>query len=154
MKQQIGAVMENTYWNGQGKFQAGYNELVKLMPGSGRADTVAGEMIRAVSRLGYDFYNNGMGNNTSGAANFLREKGALDPKTYETIYEYTRGQLYRGRYNGDSLQLAIERATDMTVEMITRNPVLITMSNTEDMFDFEDAEEHYEYDDEYEEDFR
>jgi len=107
-----------------------------------------------VSRLGYDFYNNGMGNNTSGAANFLREKGAIDSDTYDTIYEYTRGQLYRGRYNGDSLQLAIERATDMTVEMITRNPVLITMSNTEDLFDFGDADEHYEFEEEEEEDFR
>lgn len=146
--------MENTYWNHQGKFQAAYDELVKLMPGMGKADTVAGELVRAISRLGYDFYNNGMGNNTSGAANFLRDKGAIDPDTYATIYEYTRGQLYQGNYEGDSLHTAIERATDQTLEFIIRNPVLITQPNEQDMFDFEDEEERFEEDEDcyYDED--
>ena len=135
--------MNNTYWNNSGKFQAEYDELVKLMPGSGNASTVAGELIRSVSRLGYDLYNNGMGNNTSGAVNFLREKGAIDADTHATIYAYTRGRLYEGRYDGDDLQRAIERAVDMTVEMITRNPQLITMSNTEDMFDYGEPEQNF-----------
>lgn len=136
--------MENTYWNHKGKFQAEYDRMVdELMPAMGACDTVAGELIRSVSRLGYDFYNNGMGNNTSGAANFLREKGAIDPDTYDTIYEFTRGRLYEGRYNGDSLQVAIERAVDMTVEMILRNPVLLTAKNEEDMFDYGEPEQHF-----------
>jgi hypothetical protein len=141
--------MENTYWNGNGKFQAAYDELVNLMPASGKADTVAGELIRATSRIGYQFYNNGMGNNVSGALNFLREKGAIDEDTYDTIYEYSRGRVYNGNYDGDSLQVAVERATDMTLEMITRNPVLLTMSNSEDIFDFEEEELYYEDEDDY-----
>jgi len=145
--------MEKTYWNNQGKFQAEYDRMVEeLMPASGNCATVAGEMIRSVSRLGYDFYNNGMGNNTSGAANFLREKGAIDPETYATIYAYTRGQVYRGRYNGDALHTAIERAVDQTVEMILRNPTLLTQDNSEDMFDYEDAEERC-YDEEDEDEY-
>lgn len=146
--------MENTYWNHKGKFQSAYDELVKLMPASGKSDTVAGEMVRSISRLGYDFYNNGMGNNTSGAANFLREQGAISPEVYNTIYEYTRGRLYHGNYDGDALQVAIEKATDQTLEFITRNPVLITMANSQDMFDFEDEEERFddEYDYDYDED--
>ena len=135
--------MQNTYWNNQGKFQADYDRLVELMPGMGNCDTVAGEMIRSVSRLGYDLYNNGMGNNTSGAVNFLREKGAIDRDTHSTIYEFTRGRLYEGRYEGDALQVAIERAVDMTVEMIMRNPQLLTMANTEDMFDYADEDQHW-----------
>lgn len=144
--------MENTYWSGKGKFQAAYDELVNLMPASGKSDTVAGELIRSASRIGYQFYNNGMGNNVSGAVNLLREKGAIDPETHATIYEYSRGRIYQGNYNGDALQVAVERAVDMTLEMITRNPVLLSIANTEDMFDYEEAEEYYdedEYEDEY-----
>lgn len=145
--------MEKTYWNGNGKFQTAYEELVKLMPASGKSDTVAGELIRATSRIGYQFYNNGMGNNVSGALNFLREKGAIDEDTYDTIYEYSRGRIYNGNYDGDALQVAVERATDMTLEMITRNPILVTLSNSEDIFDFEEEDEYYDAneDDYYEE---
>jgi len=135
--------MENTYWNHKGRFQAAYDSLVEMMPAMGPADTLAGELIRSVSRLGYDLYNNGMGNNTSGAANFLLEKGAIDPATHAVIYEYTRGRLYEGNYKGDSLQMAIERAVDMTVEMITRNPQMMTIPNTEDMLDFGEEDEHF-----------
>ena len=135
--------MQNTYWNKQGKFQAEFDRLVELMPIMGSCDTVAGEMIRSVSRLGYDLYNNGMGNNTSGAVNFLLEKGAIDRDTHSTIYEFTRGRLYEGRYKGDALQVAIERAVDMTVEMIMRNPQLLTMANTEDMFDYSEEDQHF-----------
>lgn len=137
--------MENTYWNHKGRFQAEYEQMsTDLMPAMGKANSVAGELIRAVSKLGYDLYNNGMGNNTSGAANFLREQGAIDPDTYATIYEYTRGRLYEGNYRGDSLQVAIERAVDMTVEMILRNPQLITMPNDTDMLDLSDEDEYYD----------
>jgi hypothetical protein len=92
--------MENTYWNGNGLYQQEYDQMVNdLVPASGKCDTLAGEMIRAVSRLGYDFYNNGMGNNTSGALNFLESQGVTDSDTFATIYEYTRGRIYYGHYN-------------------------------------------------------
>lgn len=141
--------MENTYWNKQGQYQAQYDELVKLMPPSGPADTLAGELIRSVSRLGYDFYNNGMGNNTSGAANFLRLHGAISPEVYDVIYPFTRGRLYEGDYEGDELQVALERAVDETLEMITRNPQLMLQRNDDDMLSHEDAEERFYDEDEY-----
>jgi len=141
--------MENTYWNHKGQYQAQYDRLVKLMPASGRCDTLAGELIRSVSRLGYDFYNNGMGNNTSGAANFLRDRGAISPEVYDTIYPYTRGRLYRGHYQGDELQLALERAVDQTVEFITRNPQLVMMDNKDDMFNYEDEMDYEDDEEEY-----
>ena len=125
--------MENTYWNNKGRFQAEFDEIIKLMPMMGNCDTLAGELIRAANRLAYDFYNNGMGNNTSGAVNFLQHHSAIAPAIYNTIYPYTRGRIYNGNYDGDSLQLAIEAMIDSTVQMITRNPQLITMSNTENI---------------------
>ena len=138
--------MENTYWNGNGKYQAEFDELLDLMPGSGKSDVVAGELIRAANRLAYDFYNNGMGNNTSGAINFLDYYGVLDmdrTNIFGKIYEYTRGRIYHGNYNGDELQTAIESMIDMTVEFIQANPHLKTQENEDDLFKFEDPEQNF-----------
>jgi hypothetical protein len=136
--------MQNTYWNEKGAYQAEYARLCEeLIPAMGAADTVAGEMLRSATRLAYDLYNNGMGNNTSGAVNFLLAKGVIDTATHATIYEYTRGVLYDGRYEGDALQVAIERMIDRTVEFILAHPDLTTAQNTEDMFDYEEEMQNF-----------
>ena len=136
--------MKNIYWHNAGKHQADYGRLCdELIPAMGKADTVAGEILRSVTRLAYDLYNNGMGNNTSGAVNFLLAKGVVDHETHATIYEYTRGMLYDGRYEGDALQVAIERTIDFAVEFILANPALTTTANGEDMFDYEEEEQHW-----------
>jgi hypothetical protein len=132
------------YWHQAGKHQADYVRLCdELIPSMGAADTVAGEMLRSATRLAYDLYNNGMGNNTSGAVNYLLRKGVIDKDTHRTIYEYTRGQQYDGHYEGDALQVAIEKTIDATVELILAHPTLATTANTEDQFEFEDAEQHW-----------
>lgn len=110
----------------------------ELVPREGNAATVAGEMVRAAGRLRYDFYNNGMGNNTSGALKFLREKGAIDRELFDYVLPYTTGRLYQGKYENDLFHIAIDRIVEMTTKMVTYNPVLMTMENTEDMFDYED----------------
>ena len=50
----------NNYWNESGAY---WNEYSKLwdehVPPSGKAETIVGEMIRCISRLQYDYYNNG-----------------------------------------------------------------------------------------------
>lgn len=49
-----------SYWNENGAYQEEYDKLYKeLVPSRGEADSIHGEMIRAVSRLFYDFCNNG-----------------------------------------------------------------------------------------------
>lgn len=49
-----------TYWNHEGKHQTEYNRLYeKLVPASGRAGTQHGELLRAICKLYYDYYNNG-----------------------------------------------------------------------------------------------
>lgn len=145
--------MEATYWNRTGKYQAEYEQMVEnFMPISGAADTLAGELIRAATRLAYDFYNNGMCNNTTGAVNFLKNKGAIDQATHEAIYSFAAGQPYLGDYGGGALQVAIERTLDMTVAMILHNPQLITIPNREDLFDYQDPEQYEEDLDDWEED--
>ena len=135
--------MENTYWSQNGKYQIDYDRLVGLMPAMGNSNKVAGELIRCVSRLGHELYNNGMGNNSSGAVNMLRAYGAIDGDTHETIHPMTMGRLYNGNYNGDSFQRAIESSVDQTIKFILDNPELETKNNEVDMFTYEDEEEHY-----------
>lgn len=135
--------MHSTYWNQQGNYQSEYDRLANLMPVEGKCSVVAGELIRAASRLAYDFYNNGMGNNTSGAVNFLKEKGAIRADTHRIIHWYTRGELYDGNYQGDSLQVAMESMVDQTIEFILANPELETQSNSEDMFDYSEPDQHW-----------
>ena len=49
-----------SYWNNNGAYQKEYNKLnEKLVPASGDAETVNGELIRAIGRLFYEFCNNG-----------------------------------------------------------------------------------------------
>lgn len=52
-----------TYWNETGAYQKEYNRLLKkLVPEKNEAETVHGELIRSMSRLYYDYFNNGNGN--------------------------------------------------------------------------------------------
>ena len=145
--------MENTYWNQSGKFQKEFDEIIKLMPGSGASDVLAGELIRCANRLAYDFYNNGMGNNTSGAVNFLKHHSAISDENYDTIHPWTMGRVYNGPYNGDPLQVAIESMIDDVVTMIVRNPQLMTMGNSDDLFNHSDDDRYYDEDDYYDEEY-
>ena len=141
-------MMKNTYWSGDGKYQTQFEKFSKeLMPASGNCDTVAGEFIRAANKLYWDFYNNGMGNNTSGALNFLERYGVVDASTYYTIKPYTRGRVYNSEYNGDAFQKNMEHMVSSVVEFIMKEPELTTKPNTQDMFDFQEPFE--DEDDEY-----
>lgn len=51
--------LTNHYWNKNGAYQKELDELYALVPDSGCADSLAGELVRAVNRLYYDFCNNG-----------------------------------------------------------------------------------------------
>jgi hypothetical protein len=51
---------EPTYWNNRGKYQKKYDALYgKHVPQEGAADTKYGEIIRIVSKLYHDIFNNG-----------------------------------------------------------------------------------------------
>ena len=50
----------NSYWDNNGAYQKEYGALYeKLVPNSGDAKTIHGELIRVCSRLFYDYCNNG-----------------------------------------------------------------------------------------------
>ena len=57
--------MSNTgkYWDSEGKYQEQYDKAwKKLIPASGEAEDGLPEALRAISRIGYDYYNNGFCN--------------------------------------------------------------------------------------------
>ena len=54
---EIGA---KSYWDNEGQLQSEYDKLYEeLVPASGKAKNLFGEVVRAVSRLGYEYLNNG-----------------------------------------------------------------------------------------------
>ena len=51
------------YWDNEGKYQEQYDLAWKqLIPVSGQAEPGLPEALRAISRIGYDYYNNGFCN--------------------------------------------------------------------------------------------
>lgn len=87
--------MENTikftalgkgYWEGEGAYNEEYTKLYdELVPASGCSKTLFGELIRAASRLGYDYYNNG--NCNAADITYIEEEGYEDEETGEWIVE-------------------------------------------------------------------
>jgi hypothetical protein len=60
IEEQLWTPEGSSYWNNTGVYQQEYDRLYKeLVPNSGSADTLRGELIRAISRISYDWYNNG-----------------------------------------------------------------------------------------------
>lgn len=48
-----------TYWTKSGKYQSDYDTLKNKIPGQGKSNELNVEILRIVSNMYYDFYNNG-----------------------------------------------------------------------------------------------
>jgi len=137
----------NTYWNSNGKHQAAYQELSKLVPSSGPAGTVEGEMLRAATRLYYDYYNNGMINNTSGAVNYLTRCDELFNLDIAEELEIVEPECNTGHYTDASLAYSLEIIADVVIEYVISKDGLYTESG-DNMFDYAELDVTFE-DDEY-----
>lgn len=128
------------------KLNALFEELV---PASGKADTVAGEIVRAITHIGYRNYNDGdhigvgYGKETCNpAARYLSAKcGEAVNAAIDAIW----GDAYDERY--DKGLAALEQAV---LDWLEEHPELRTEENTEDTWSYRDPEE--DTDDENEED--
>jgi hypothetical protein len=88
------------YWDNEGKYQAQYDRAWKqLIPASGEANDGLPEALRAISRIGYDYYNNGF-------CNLWRSSEAYDSdgcyydeysmdSYYEELVDYLRYEIPR-----------------------------------------------------------
>ena len=132
--------MSNTYWNSNGKFQTQYQELYSnLVPDSGKCDTLEGELIRSLCKVYYDFYNNQMCNNTSGACNFIRSKLKMTDEVTNALIEIYH-ESNTGCYTSKDLSQSLELLADFIIEyVISKNGIY--SANTQDMYVFQDENE-------------
>ena len=113
-------VIGNSYWNCDGAYQKEYNELYeKMVPEQGSCNTLNGELIRAVSRLSYEYFNNGNCNACEAheAQNDGWYGGYKDDEEWEeeTEYEYNVSSYY-----GKFLQIIEETIkTDEVARLIS-----------------------------------
>ena len=115
----------------------GYFE--ELVPASGKADSLAGELVRAVCRIGYRFYNDGdqlgigYGKETCNpAGRFLMNKGS--ERIGDTV------AIMWGKWNEEEYERRLDELVEAVIEHIEKHPELRT-TETEDMWDSRDPEE-------------
>lgn len=128
----------------------------ELVPRNGKADTVAGEIVRATCRIGYRYMNDGdqigigYGRETvNPAARYLMEKCA------DTTIETTLSRMW-GLYNETLYEEKLEDLEEAVLLYIERHPDLKTKENPEDMWDYRDEYEdvdEYDADDEDDEEY-
>lgn len=134
------------------KISALFEELV---PASGKADTVAGEIIRAVSRIAYRNYNDGdhigigYGNETCNpAARYLGEVAGVRVK--QAIVDMW------GVGDDSRYDKAVEVLEEAVLEYLEQHPELKTTVNSADMLDYrnhlEDRDDTEDDEDDYYED--
>ena len=112
----------------------------ELVPSMGKADTVAGEIVRATCRLGYRNWNDGdhigvgYGKETCNpAARYLLN--TEDPAIVKIIDEMW------GEISDRVYDAAMEVLLESVLNYLDNHPELKTKENTEDMFDYRNADE-------------
>lgn len=122
----------------------------ELVPASGKAATVAGEIIRAISRIGYRNYNDGdhvgvgYGRETCNpAARYLAAK--CDDKVVRLI------RTIWGEESDSYYDTGLAALEDGVLEYLEQHPELKETENMEDMWDYRDSDEDVD-EDEYEDD--
>ena len=125
------------YSKGQGRYDQEYQELWDaLVPKSGQADTVQGELVRVIARLANEYYRNGNGNwdmgfriYTNFLYKYLRDKTTFDATKISQIEQDI--QLIRDFGSGKAQLYFVDeedvydRITDRVVEWCRQHPELI-----------------------------
>ena len=102
------AVADRSYWSNNGRHQAEYERLRVLVPKEGPAPTPAGEIVRCLSNVYYDIYNNGGCNlhlpRLAAQWDYLRGwSGALGVTQAPPEFAAVDAALMRQRRDGDYL---------------------------------------------------
>ena len=121
----------------------------ELVPGSGKADTVAGEIIRAVSRIAYrnsndgDHVGVGYGKETCNpAARYLMVRAGRGVR--EAVLNMW------GIYDDSAYDAAVEALEVAVLSYLEDRPELKTTANSEDMWDYRYEKEDVDDEDEEE----
>jgi len=134
----------------QDRINALFEELV---PSSGAADTVAGEIIRATCRIGYRWYNDGdqlgigYGKETCNPAGRYLGKTCNDDIAKQ-IWNLMYDPIYDDSYDG-AYQKALEKIYEAILDYIEQHPELKTTKNEDDFWNHRDK--HEDVDDSWDE---
>lgn len=122
--------IRKSYWNHKGKHQKVYESLYdKLVLNSGKANTPHGELLRCISKLYCDYYNNGGGNICDGALkhhveNLRNWSYMFTPSNIVHI-----DALCQGEIEGGELELLIDSAIEI-VKAIDDDGGFVNIPNT------------------------
>ena len=124
----------------------------ELVPASGKAPTVAGEIVRAMNRISYRNWNDGdhigvgYGRETCNpAARYLAAKcGEEVASLISAIW---------GIENDKAYDLILGQLEAEVIKYLERNPELKAAENREDMFDYRNADEDVDTYDEDEDEY-
>lgn len=142
---------KQTFWGGNHPLKETYRALsVQLVPDYGRSDTVQGELIRAATRINYDWFNNGWGcNNWSGAVLFIKQYASELPVKLakeDLVLLHNSLNECHGQSHGEPMHMDADYTSDLcttvmelVLKLVISNPEPV--SNTVDMFDL--SEESY-----------
>ncbi|NTF18044.1 hypothetical protein G6L37_06475 [Agrobacterium rubi] len=108
----------STYWEGSGPHQEEYMRLREaLVADEGMSATIEGELLCAAERLTYDQYNNGGGNNLSGAFYYLRQNLPFFKQEWtDALIPFVSGS--GGLYCSNEQLRAVEEILDTTVQYV------------------------------------
>lgn len=132
---------EGRYWDNNGKYEKEAEKLMKLVPESGPAKTLKGEIFRAATKIYYDYYNNGFGNEWPQVATFLRSNINLPHEVTVMLRDHAMGNVAHDQ------DAEVELMMDTVIEQLSK---MKDTRNAFDMWDTEYNENAYtEYQDEY-----
>ena len=124
----------------------------ELVPASGKAPTVAGEIVRAINRISYRNWNDGdhigvgYGRETCNPA--ARYLGAKCGEEVASLISASWGI-----ENDKAYDLILGQLEAEVVKYLERNPELKAAENREDMFDYRNADEDVDTYDEDEDEY-
>ena len=135
----------------------------KLVPPSGKAETVAGEIVRAACRLNYRWWNDGdvffvgYGVKTCGSSwLYLHDiVGQVGDKITGSKLLAALDNMYQWDWTDDTYESAMQEMIKCVVEFLAASPELEQKTNdTDSRFDYQDeAEEKYGNQEEEDEDY-
>lgn len=123
----------------------------ELVPPCGKADTVAGEIVRAISRLGYRWHNDGdmigvgYGKETCNASARYLVK-ACDARVGDAVANmWGDGSRF---HTYEKYEMLMQKLNEEVISYLEEHPELKQAINEEDMFDYYDKYEDVDDSDE------
>lgn len=121
----ISMTTEKTYWNQKGRYQEVYDKIfAEFIPSHGEAKNHHAEAVRCISRIYYDFFNNGFCN----AIDEDRDWTEYYEKLIYNVYEYleyntletVESNATLKSYNDSKIEMQLEKLTDEVLQKAKR----------------------------------